>query len=139
MSRHIVGIALCILVAASAALAGGIRDGSLSGSSDGVSITIRWTSESEAAVLGYRIERRAGREGSPFILLTSPDIAPRGDGTTYEFVDNAVFRTSDNNAYVYRVTLVTADRSLGSYTTTVLHGGVSSVRRTWGSIKAMFR
>jgi len=138
MSRNIVSIALCILAAASIALAGGIKDGSLSAKSNGSEIVVRWTSDSERGVIAYRIERRAGSEGSPFVLLTAPDISPRGDGAFYEFIDNAVFRTM-GNAYVYRVTAINADNSIASYTVTVVHEGVSSVRRTWGSIKAMFR
>jgi hypothetical protein len=138
MSRNIVSIALCILAATSVALAGVIRDGSLVAKSNGSDIVVRWTSDSERGVIGYRIERRAGAEGSPFVLLTLPEISPRGDGVFYEFIDNAVFRTM-GNAYVYRVTAITSDNSTASYTVTVVHDGVSSVRRTWGSIKAMFR
>lgn len=137
MSRNIVGIALCILAAASIALAGGIKDGSLSAYSNGTNIVVRWSSESEIDVVGYRVERRAGPEGSAFILLTSPQIAPRGDGAFYEFLDNAAYRVMDN-IYVYRITAVIPGNRSASYYVTVNHR-VSSVRRTWGSIKAMFR
>jgi hypothetical protein len=138
MSRHIFGIALCILVAASAALAGGIKDGSLSAYSNGTNIIVRWSSESETDVWGYRVERRAGPEGSPFVQLTSSDIAPRGDGSLYEFVDNAAYRVTDN-IYVYRITaIVPGNRSIAYYVT-VNHRVSSISKRTWGSIKAMFR
>lgn len=137
MGRLIVGITLCILLAATAALAGGIKDGTLSASSNGTNIVVRWTSETELDVSGYRVERRAGPEGSPFVLLTSPDIAPRGDNAFYEFTDNAAYRTNDN-IYVYRVTAVSRSGQSNAYYVTVSHH-VSSVRRTWGSIKAMFR
>lgn len=137
MSRHIGGIALCIMIAVSSALAGGIKDGSLSAYSNGTNIVVRWSSDSEADVYGYRIERRAGPEGSPFVLLTTSDIAPRGDGALYEFTDNAAYRVTDN-IYVYRVTAVIPGNRSIAYYVTVNHR-VSSVRRTWGSIKAMFR
>ena len=137
MSRHISGIALCILITASAAFAGGIKDGSLSAYSNGTNIVVRWSSETETDVYGYRIERRAGPEGSPFVQLTGADIAPRGDGSLYEFTDNAAYRVTDN-IYVYRVTAVIPGNRSIAYYVTVNHR-VSSVRRTWGSIKAMFR
>jgi hypothetical protein len=137
MKRHVVGIALCILIAASAAIAGGIKDGSLSAYSNGTNITVRWTSDSEIDVYGYRVERRAGPEGSPFVALTTSNIPPRGDGSLYEFLDNAAYRVTDN-IYVYRVTAVIPGNRSVAYYVTVNHR-VSSVRRTWGSIKAMFR
>lgn len=137
MSRHISGIVLCILFAVSSALAAGIKDGSLSAYSNGTNIVVRWSSESESDVYGYRIERRAGPEGSPFVLLTPTDIAPRGPGSLYEFTDNAAYRVTDN-IYVYRVTAVIPGNRSIAYYVTVNHR-VSSVRRTWGSIKAMFR
>ena len=137
MKRHVVGIALCILIAASAAIAGGIKDGSLSAYSNGTNIVVRWSSESEGDISGYRVERRAGREGSPFVMLTTSDISPRGPGSLYEFIDNAAYRVTDN-VYVYRVTAVMPGSRSIEYYVTVNHS-VSSVRRTWGSIKAMFR
>jgi len=126
-------IALLLLAAASAAIAGGIKDGTLSAYSNGTNIVVRWMSESELDVRGFQVERRAGVDG-PFILLTTPFIPAKGDGTTYEFVDNAAYRINDN-LYQYRVTAV---GNGSTYYVTVNHR-VSSVRRTWGSIKAMFR
>ncbi|MCC6397816.1 MAG: hypothetical protein IT282_12425 [Bacteroidetes bacterium] len=126
-------IALLLLATASAAIAGGIKDGTLSAYSNGTNIVVRWMSESELDVRGFQVERRAGVDG-PFILLTTPFIPAKGDGTTYEFVDNAAYRINDN-LYQYRVTAV---GNGSTYYVTVNHR-VSSVRRTWGSIKAMFR
>ena len=133
MNRYIFLIAVVALSAFSLAFAGGIKDGTLSAYSNGTTIVVRWISETELDVRGFQVERRAGTDG-PFILLTAPYIPAKGDGSTYEFVDNAAYRVTDN-LYQYRITAVGNN---ATYYVTVNHR-VSSVRRTWGSIKAMFR
>ena len=132
MSRTLLFV-LFISVLVTGAYAGGIKDGTLSAYSNGSSIVVRWISDDEREVRGYIVERRAGADG-PFIQLTDPPIASRGNGASYEFLDNAVFRVNDN-LYNYRVTCVGNSEA---YYVTVIHT-VNSVRRTWGSIKAMFR
>jgi len=125
---------ICVLVvAASAAFGGAIKDGTLSAYSNGTNIIVRWVSENEAGVRGYAIERKAGMDG-PFITLTVEPLFCKGNNEAYEFIDQSAFRTTDN-LYQYKIT------ALGTgavYYVTVNHS-VSSVRRTWGSIKAMFR
>jgi len=133
MKRSRVAFAVIVLVATVSAFAGGIRDGSLSAYSNGTNIIVRWVSDDEAGVSGYTIERKAGTS-STFIRLTDPALTPKGSGSAYEFVDNSAFRTTDN-FYQYRIT---AQGVNAVYYVSVNHS-VSSVRRTWGSIKAMFR
>jgi hypothetical protein len=133
MKRYFFLVAVVVLSAFSLAFAGGIKDGTLSAYSNGTTIVVRWISETELDVRGFQVERRAGTDG-PFILLTSPYIPAKGDGSTYEFVDNAAYRVTDN-LYQYCITAVGNN---ATYYVTVNHR-VSSVRRTWGSIKAMFR
>jgi hypothetical protein len=133
MKRSAFLVALVALASLSIAVAGGIKDGSLSAYSNGTNIVVRWISESEIDVRGYMVERRAGTDG-PFIILTSPYLTAKGDGSSYEFVDNAAYRVTDN-IYQYRITAVGNN---ATYYVIVNHY-VSGVRRTWGSIKAMFR
>lgn len=131
MSRAI-GVVLFTAFLVTCAYAGGIKEGSLSGYSNGSSIVVRWVSENEQGVVEFRIERRAGGSG-PFIELT--ELPAQGSGSSYEYIDNSVFRASDNY-YQYRITAVGSGSDpwlvIVSYST-------NSVRRTWGSIKAMFR
>lgn len=123
-----------LILSAGVALSGGIRDGSLSAYSNGTTITLRWVSEDEAGTTGYVIERKSGTDGA-FIRLTDSPIAPKGSGASYEFVDNTAFRTT-GSFYVYRIFAVGS--GLDPYLVSVNHT-VNGVRRTWGSIKAMFR
>ena len=131
--KNLLLVLFVVLGTISWAYAGGIKDGTLSAYSNGTTIVVRWISETELDVRGYQVERRAGTDG-PFILLTAPYLPAKGDGSTYEFVDNAAYRVTDN-LYQYRITAVGNN---STYYVTVNHR-VSSVRRTWGSIKAMFR
>jgi len=127
-----IAVLLFTSVVCACAFASGIKEGSLSANSNGSSITVRWVSDNESGVIEFRIERRAGNTGS-FVELT--EIPVRGNGSVYEYVDNFVFRTSDNY-YVYRVTAVGSNAEPWYVTARHITNGV---KRTWGSIKAMFR
>lgn len=133
---HSIIVFLLLVSFVAIAAASPIRDGSLSAISDGVSITIRWLSEDETSVLRYEIERKAGVNGQ-FIPLAAMSL--RGNNSSYEYVDDSAFRLTES-IYQYQVKVVFNNGSAPVYygPITVRHD-VSSVRRTWGSIKAMFR
>jgi hypothetical protein len=126
-----------ILAVTGLALAGVIRDGSFTGTSDGNNITIRWVSEDESGVLVYKLERKAGTAGSEFFHLA--DVPVQGNNANYAFVDNSAFRATQS-VYQYRLKIANRDGSSMYYGPITVTHLVSSVgQRTWGSIKAMFR
>lgn len=113
-----------------------LQDGSFSAESDGSIITIRWVSEDESGVTSYELERKAGLYGQFFLLA---QVATKGNNSTYEYVDDSALRVTAESVYQYRLKILLSDgTSIYSPEITVIHA-VSSVRRTWGSIKAMFR
>jgi hypothetical protein len=116
--------------------AGAVQQGSLTARSDGNDITVRWLSEDEAGVAQFVIERQSGFNG---VFVTLVELSPKGNGSTYEFVDHNAFRMTES-IYKYRVKVVFANGASPAYfgPITVSHK-TSDVRRTWGSIKAMFR
>lgn len=139
MFSRVSGVAFLLVFAGATALCGVIREGSLSAESQSNGVTVRWTSDNESGVAGYRIERSLA-DGSGFIVLINL-LPTKGSGQSYTFVDETAFRTTDS-FYRYRVTPVDRnDNEVGGeqYYTSVISSKVSSVRRTWGSIKAMFR
>jgi hypothetical protein len=104
--------------------------------SDGSSITIHWDSDDETGLVGYEIARKAGWDGQYIVLM--PSYKLKGSNQPYDFVDETAFRTT-GTYYKYRITALYANGARSDpYETGVSHY-VSSVRRTWGSIKAMFR
>jgi hypothetical protein len=111
-----------------------IKSGSLQATSDGSAVTIRWVTEDETNVTQFEIQR-AGVDGN-FRPIASVDV--KGP-SLYEFVDySAMMKTA--TIYQYRIQVVVAKGTNPAPTApvTVSHT-VSGVRRTWGSIKAMFR
>lgn len=97
-------------------------------------ISIRWQTTSENNVKFFVIERRT--QYSDYIEIAT--LNPESD-RYYEYVDKNVFKSNDN-IYFYRIKIVDKDGSV-SYTNeiSVLHSTATSVKRTWGSIKALFR
>lgn len=97
-------------------------------------IVVEWQTSSETNLKQFVVERKT-YNGS-FIEVGS--VLPRAD-RNYEFVDQTAFKTSDQ-LYIYRLKIVDNDGSVSySEEKSVAHSNVSSVKRTWGSIKALFR
>lgn len=131
---------LLLLAFSSVADAGIISDLAASPGTNGVTLT--WVSGDETGVASYLIERTSSTDGSSFTVVTR--VAVKGSGSSYTYLDETAFRTTDNSFYRYRVTPLDASGSAVNsgqyvYYTQVLQNRLSSVRRTWGSIKAMFR
>jgi hypothetical protein len=118
------------------ALAGVIKEGSLSARSDGNSITIRWLSEDETGVEKFVIERKAGANGV-FMLLT--ELQPRGNNSAYQYIDETAFRILNESIYKYQIKVQFTNGSTQLFGPITVSHRTSDVRRTWGSIKAMFR
>ncbi len=112
-----------------------IKSGSFQASSDGVNVTLHWLTEDEKDVARFEVERRSGTLGA-FTAIGTLD--PKG-ASLYEYVDNSALEKIVA-LYQYRIKIVYSNGSAPTYSTilTVSHT-VSGVRRTWGSIKAMFR
>ncbi len=135
MTARLLSILAVLLLVLSAVYAGQVREGSLSAHSDGMKITVRWLSEDEAGVTRFEVERKAGLNG-PFISLVQ--IVLRGNNSAYEYIDESAFRVTES-IYQYRIKVVLANGDAVYYGPITVRHDVSNVRRTWGSIKAMFR
>lgn len=127
---------LSLLALSSGALAGAIiKDGTLQARSDGNNVTIQWGTTEEVSLREFIIEREAG-SGAGFVAIGS--VAPKGSNSFYEFVDQTAFK-STTTVYQYRIKIVSDDGSSTYSKTVSVSHNVSSVKRTWGSLKAMFR
>ena len=122
-------------VGLTAAIADVISPTSISASSDGSSVHVKWVSVDETGVARFEVWRSAGTSQNYQYLGKK---VPAGSGTLYDFDDDTAFKLTDN-FYSYEIKVVFTNGSSVSYYTSVMTKGVSSVRRTWGSIKAMFR
>ncbi|MEK6553073.1 MAG: hypothetical protein AABZ54_06455 [Bacteroidota bacterium] len=97
-------------------------------------VIVSWQTVTETNLNHFVVERKTFN-GS-FIVLGN--VAPRSD-KNYEYVDQSAFKTSDQ-LYVYRLKIVDNDGSVSySEEKAVAHNVSNITKRTWGSIKALFR
>ena len=104
----------------------------------GEEIKIEWKTNGESGFHTFEIERRSNEVPS---YRRIGSVIAKGGSETYTFVDNgAFFRTNANKEFTYRVKAV-GSSSLEQYSlpVTVSHKVVSSVKRSWGMIKELFR
>ncbi|MBC7187363.1 MAG: hypothetical protein H5U38_10050 [Calditrichaeota bacterium] len=101
-------------------------------------VTLRWTTAAESNLKGFEIER--GLDGKSFQAVAFVEAAGNSSSPRdYAYEDRTVFKSS-GNTYYYRLKLVNFDGSFVYYDKVVsVSPQISSVRHTWGSIKAMFR
>lgn len=101
-------------------------------------VTLRWTTAVESNLKGFEIER--GLDGKSFQFLAFVEAAGNSSSSRdYLYEDRTVFK-SLGNVYYYRLKLVDLNGSFSYYDKVVsVAPQISSVRHTWGSIKAMFR
>jgi hypothetical protein len=129
--KYLVTILFFVVTAA----AGTIREGTLQARSDGSNVTIQWGTTDESNIKEFVIERRNGTSGE-FISIAV--VAKKGTNSFYEYIDRSAFKTT-GTIYQYRIKSVTVSGPSEFSTILTISHNVSSVKRTWGSLKAMFR
>lgn len=96
-------------------------------------VVVSWQTLTESNLNHFVVERKTVN-GS---FMELGNVSPRSD-KNYEYVDQSAFKTSDQ-LYVYRLKIVDNDGSVSYSEEKAVAHNVSSVKRTWGSIKALFR
>lgn len=103
--------------------------------SDGSNIIVEWSTLDEAGVQRFDVLRSSDMQGA-FLVVGST--GPSGNNSSYRFVDKQVFKAA-NGFYAYKIRAVLAGGPpLETEPVGVAHLS-SAYKRTWGSIKAMFR
>ncbi|MBF9141406.1 hypothetical protein [Hymenobacter properus] len=136
------GLAVLLLVLGSAVAAVAASLSLFTASYDSARVRIDWEVNTEADVTSFDLARKTSTETS-YSALTN--VTPNGQ-RRYTFYDANVFRTASGGAptpalgggpVTYRLTIhgPGGDQSF----LTVLAGTPSSVQRSWGTIKSMFR
>lgn len=125
---------LAILVMISGLTAGVIKD-KPSAVSNGSDITLTWETLDESGVQKFEVLCRAGTTGD-FVGIAS--VNPKGNNSSYQYVDQQAFKTT-GGIYQYKIRVINGQvPAPESDIVTVSHLS-STAKRTWGSIKAMFR
>ncbi len=124
---------LTLIIAAGSLIAGAFLDFFYAKSEDG-KVKIEWKTTSESNLKEFVIERRTYNTSYTEVSR----ISPKGNNSYYVFYDEGAYKTTDV-IYVYRLKINERDNT-SSYSREVsVSHSVSGFKKTWGSIKAMFR
>lgn len=106
----------------------------ISARSEGDNVKVEWKTGEEKGISEFVIERRS--VNGYFTQIAT--VQSKGSNSYYTYRDENAYKSNDF-VFVYRLKIVDTDNSYSySKEITVSHS-VSGVKRTWGSIKAMFR
>lgn len=102
-------------------------------------IILTWTTVDETGVQRFEVLRASwgGTAWSDFVVVGTIDQL-KGNNSSYEFVDKSVFKTTAG-IYGYRVRIVNGQTPAPETDIVTVSHVSSAAKRTWGSIKAMFR
>jgi hypothetical protein len=124
---------LIVLLAVTALYAGAYLE-YFQGRSEGDDIRLEWKTGEEVNLQNFKIERKTPQNS--FVEIAT--VQPKGNNSYYSYLDQSAYKMS-GLIFIYRLKIVdTNGQASYSNEVTVSHN-VSGVKRTWGSIKAMFR
>ena len=96
-------------------------------------VILNWQTASETNLKNFVVERKSV-DGNFFEIAV---VESKSD-KNYQYIDQSAFKTLDA-VYSYRIKIVDNDGSVSYSGVQSVYHNVSSVKRTWGSIKALFR
>ena len=97
-------------------------------------VRLEWKTSEENNLRHFIIERKTPQ--TSYIEIAT--IKPKGSNSIYTYIDETAYKTTDL-IFVYRIKIVD-NSDVGSYSMELsVTPSISGVKRTWGSIKAMFR
>ena len=124
---------ILLLVLAATVFAGAIVN-SFSVSNLVDNIQIEWSTGQETNLKDFVIQRKTYQSNYTDIAT----IQPKGSNSSYSYIDRAAYKTNDV-LYIYRLKIEDNDGSVSYLDQQSISHSISAVKRTWGSIKAMFR
>ncbi|MEO0897276.1 MAG: hypothetical protein AAFY71_12800, partial [Bacteroidota bacterium] len=99
---------------------------------DGADIMVAWDVQDEAGVAEYRIFRKFEDEST----LTHVSTIPNSSQGYYTYLDSDIFKQQPRVLH-YELQVV-VNGKIQTFKTSLIHNP-TSIQRTWGSIKSMFR
>lgn len=134
MLKSFVGLSLALVLVlfAQVVQAQGLTLDYFSATPDGSDMLVRWQVPDESGITAFKLDRKIAEEPDFQQLIV---MLPSGL-RSYEYLDYTLFR-GEPRTVNYRLQ-ITKNGMVYSYYVNVMHNP-TSVQRTWGSIKAMFR
>jgi len=100
-------------------------------------VTLKWKARAETSLKGYEVERSLDEVSWMKIgFVKAHEVT--GAENSYSYIDRSVFKSA-THTFSYRLKILDNDNSFSYSRTVTVTPQISSVRFTWGSIKAMFR
>lgn len=104
------------------------------GRSEGDDVRLEWKTGDENNLNHFSVERKTPQ--SSYNEIATVD--PKGSNSYYTYIDQSAYKT-DDMIFIYRLKIVDNDNQVSYSSEVTVSHNISGVKRTWGSIKAMFR
>ena len=104
------------------------------GRSEGEDIRLEWKTREEVNLQNFKLERKTPQNS--YVEIAT--IQPKGSNSYYSYLDQSAYKASDL-IFIYRLKIVDTNGQASYSNEVTISHSVSGVKRTWGSIKAMFR
>jgi len=129
---------LLLLSAVAVSIAGVINERPSASYRDG-KIVVRWNTADETGVRKFDVMRAQRKEGTQDVFIVVMSVAAVGQPSEYTYTDESVFKVN-SGLFVYKVRVWFENGSFSDSEVSYPAAALSSAaKRTWGSIKAMFR
>lgn len=127
---------LLVLLTAAGSWTGEVRLSFFQVNAEQNDFVVSWQSDVEQEVQAYELQRRTRYTNGEFNLVAT--VAPHGTGQPYRYVDDQVFKSAAEQVD-YRVEVVYENGLRQVLASKSVNYTPTAVRRTWGSIKAMWQ
>jgi hypothetical protein len=97
-------------------------------------VVIEWKTAEEVNLRNFVIERKSPQSSYMEIAV----IEPEGDNSFYSYEDETAYKGNDL-FFTYRLKIVDTSNNISYSAESSVSTKPSDIKRTWGSIKAMFR
>lgn len=102
--------------------------------SEGEDVRLEWKTGEEVNLQNFAIERKTPQSSFTEIAIVNP----KGSNSFYSYLDKNAYKSADL-LFNYRLKIVDNNNVVSYSSEVTVSHNVSGVKRTWGSIKAMFR
>ena len=102
--------------------------------SEGANVKLEWKTGEETNLNHFSIQRKTPQ--TSFVEITT--VQPKGSNSLYSYLDQSIYKTNDV-VFTYRLLIVNNDMGTSTSPWVTVSPNISGIKRTWGSIKAMFR
>jgi hypothetical protein len=127
---------LVLLLTGASFMAGQVRLSAFEIQEEGNDFRVSWTTEVEDEVRQFELMRKSPNSNDQFVRVHT--VPAHGTDRAYGFLDSQVFK-SGSDKLDYRLEAVYDNGVRESVRTESVNYTSTAVRRTWGSLKAMFQ